>query len=117
MNKYLKEDSPWMKGFVLLGSVALTISAIATVIMMYPNIRTPKVTVKDVDYEKGFAKLTIDGKDAELIGDSTMGAGGDWGVKFGTGPSNDNQMADEYETIELIQHGMVKKILAKKEIV
>ena len=68
------------------------------------NFWRPKVSVLNVDYTKGIATLSINGKESTLIGDSSFSAGADWAVRFG---ANTLDKQTFYDRIELTKYGNV----------
>lgn len=109
IGKYFNENNKYIKYLLFAGVFLGTISTIVGVVNTLPNWIKPKVKVSGIDYDKGIAQIEINGKIRELIGDATLTAGGDWGVKFGY-----DTTSDKYETIELIKNGMVYEIIDKK---
>jgi len=109
IGKYFNENNKYIKYLLFAGVFLGTISTIVGVVNTLPNWIKPKVKVSGIDYDKGIAQIEINGKIRELIGDATLTAGGDWGVKFGY-----DTTSDKYETVELIKNGMVYEIIDKK---
>lgn len=102
-------------------SVFLKIAAISTGIVavfgLYSfyknNVWFPTIKVDSVDYEKGVANLTIDGKPFVLRGDSAYLIAYDWGIKFGS--SYDAKGNRYFDRIEILKRGLVHKILRNKD--
>lgn len=97
------------KTSAVLIKVATVIGAITVIAGGYSffinNIWKPKVTVDSVDFDNGFATLSLPfGKEINIYGDGEFLIGGDWGVQFGTTKKNG---ATTYERIELTKKGMV----------
>jgi hypothetical protein len=114
ISKYINENNTYVKVILTAGLLIGAISTIANIINNYPNWIKPKIVIQELNLANGFCKMIINGKQRELIGDSTISAGGDWGVKFGLKPVQYADAEDEYETVELVKNGMVYEILAKK---
>lgn len=88
--------------------IAVAISSIAGAWTVYKNhIWRPTVNVEGVDYSSGIAQLIVGGKKKTLFGNSTVWAGGDWGVRFGMGPDG------KPNRIELVKSGMVHDTIIK----
>lgn len=86
--------------------IAVGVSSVAGAWLVYKNhVWRPKVQVEGVDFNNGKATLLIKGKKKTLLGNSVVWAGGDWGVRFGSG------IDGKYNRIELIKAGMVHDIL------
>lgn len=115
--KYINSDNTYVKIIITIGAIAVAASAIANIISIYPNLRPPKISIKKVDYETGYCQLTINGKERELFGNSTLNAGGDWGVRFGTKLVSANSSIYNYDAIELVKNEKVQEIISKKAIV
>jgi hypothetical protein len=79
------------------------------------NLWRPKVSVINADYDKGVADISIKGKTKRLYINSTLWAGGDWGVRFGTITlPNGNQYPNR---IELIRNNLVFETIAKTDVI
>ena len=102
-------------------SVFLKIAAISTGIVavfgLYSfyknNVWSPEIKVDSVDYEKGIANLTINGKPFVLRGESSYLIAYDWGIKFGTSIQPNGQRF--FDRIEILKRGLVDKILRNKD--
>lgn len=102
-------------------SIFLKIAAISTgivaVVGLYSfyrnNIWSPEIKVDSVDYEKGIARLTINGKPFVLRGDSSYLIEYDWGIKFGTSYEPNGKRF--FDRIEILKRGLVHKILRNKD--
>lgn len=102
-------------------SIFLKIAAVSTgvvaVVGLYGfyrnNIWSPEIVVNEVDYKKGIAKLTINGKPFLLKGDSSYLIEYDWGIKFGT--SLDSRGNRFFDRIEILKRGLVHKVLRDKD--
>lgn len=79
-----------------------------TVWLIIRNIQHPRIAIKDVDYTKGEATLTIGGKDEKLYPNSTLSAGADWGVRF------KGDTDDTINRIELVNNDLVHDTLHAK---
>ena len=75
------------------------------------NIWFPKVTLKDVDYNRGEANLDVNGKPLRLEGNSTYGIGSSFGLQFGTRNNTDGKSA--YDRIEIVKNGLVRGVINK----
>lgn len=77
------------------------------------NIWQPNVFVKSIDYKKGIAELTINGKPFILTGDSVYLIGFDWGIRFGTSymPQSGKRYFDR---IEILKRNMVHKVIERE---
>jgi hypothetical protein len=102
-------------------SVFLKIAAISTGIVavfgLYSfyknNVWSPEIKVDSVDYDKGVANLTINGKPFILRGESSYLIAYDWGIKFGTSIQPNGQRF--FDRIEILKRGLVHKILRNKD--
>jgi hypothetical protein len=102
-------------------SVFLKIAAISTGIVavfgLYSfyknNVWSPEIKVDSVDYDKGVANLTINGKPFVLRGESSYLIAYDWGIKFGTSIQPNGQRF--FDRIEILKRGLVHKILRNKD--
>lgn len=102
-------------------SVFLRIAAISTGIVavfgLYTfyknNIWSPIIRVDSIDYNKGIANLTINGKPFVLRGESSYLIAYDWGVRFGTSIQPNGQRY--FDRIEILKRGLVDKILRNKD--
>lgn len=113
VSKYLNEENKYIKVLTVIGIIAVsTISIIQAIQFIQSNFWKPTITVKNVDFEKAIAQLTVNGNDQTLYGNTIMNASGDWGVQFGTTGAEDQT----YSTLELIKNGMVYKILQTKQV-
>ena len=90
-------------------SIGAAVLGIVAVYNFYKNnLWEPKIEVLDVDYNKGVAKLKINGREFILRGDSSYLIGFDWGIKFGYTPVGNARIADR---IEVLKRGMVHKVI------
>lgn len=71
------------------------------------NIWKPTVNVLEIDFDNAVCHLMINGKEKTLYGNSTLAAGGEWGVRFGTTGA---AMDAGYNTIELVKNELVYQI-------
>ena len=102
-------------------SVFLKIAAISTGIVavfgLYSfyknNIWSPTIRVDSVDYNKGIANLTINGKAFVLRGESSYLIAYDWGVRFGTSIQPNGMRY--FDRIEILKRNLVHKILRNKD--
>ena len=103
------------QGEEILLKVAAISTAVLGLVGVYTfyknNVWVPEVTVLDVDYANGIAKLRVSGKEFILRGDSTYLISAEWGIKFGYTFVKDGKRV--YDRIELLKRGMVKKIIAQ----
>ena len=107
--------------FSKANSVFLRIAAISTGIVavfgLYTfyknNIWSPIIRVDSIDYNKGIANLTINGKPFILRGESSYLIAYDWGVRFGTSIQPNGQRY--FDRIEILKRGLVDKILRNKD--
>ena len=92
----------------VLGTIAIAITSAIAIAGGYTfvksNFWTPSVRIVAVDFSAAKAHLVINGKEKILYGSSTLSAGGEWGVRFGT--TGDNNM---YNIIQLVKNEMVYK--------
>lgn len=90
-------------------SIGAAVLGIVAVYNFYKNnLWEPKIEVLSVDYDKGIAKLMINGREFILRGDSSYLIGFDWGIKFGYTPKGASRQADR---IEVLKRGMVHKVI------
>lgn len=107
--------------FSKANSVFLRIAAISTGIVavfgLYTfyknNIWSPIIRVDSIDYNKGIANLTINGKPFVLRGESSYLIAYDWGVRFGTSIQPNGKRF--FDRIEILKRGLVDKILRNKD--
>lgn len=91
-------------------SIGAAVLAIVSVYSFYMNnIWKPKVDVKEVDFEKGIAKINVNGKPFVLRGDSPFLIKFDWGIKFGFTFRPDGRRV--YDRIEILKRNMVQKVI------
>lgn len=91
-------------------SIGAAVLAIVSVYSFYMNnIWKPKVDVKEVDFEKGVAKIEVNGKPFVLRGDSPFLIKFDWGIKFGFTFRPDGKRV--YDRIEILKRNMVEKVI------
>lgn len=78
------------------------------------NVWQPDVEIVTVDYNKGVAKLIINGRPFILIGESTYLIGFDWGIRFGSSlkPQSGKRFFDR---IEILKRNMVHKVIHEGE--
>lgn len=89
----------------IFGAISLSVGVYA----LYRNyVWQPKVELVGVDYVKGVAQLTINGREVTLLVNSRLAAGDKWSVAFN---SSDNAQPDR---IEVLKEGLLKYILHKK---
>ncbi len=105
-NKYMST----LSAFVL---VAVCASAIISLYMFAKNnLWHPKVSVKDVDWEKTTATIIAGGEEKQLFDGATLSVGGDWGVRFSKKSSQDT---DESNRIELVKGDKVYSYLVNEQ--
>jgi len=75
------------------------------------NVWKPNVSVTEVDFSNGTAKIDYRGHTIELEGDATYWLNGDWGLRLGS--IRDSVGNTRYDRIELLKHGMVVEYLKK----
>lgn len=73
------------------------------------NVWKPDVKVLSVDYPRGEAEVTVNGRPMKLRGDSTYLISNTWGIKLGYTFSSNN--ARVYDRVEVLKGGMVTKIV------
>lgn len=79
------------------------------------NLWRPKVSVINADYDKGVADISVNGQTKRLYVNSTLWAGGDWGIRFGSITlSNGNQYPNR---IELVRNALVFDTIAKTDTI
>lgn len=93
-------------------SVATTLSVLGgAFFLVYNNLWKPYVTVIDVDWQKGFADIHVNGKAVQLVKNAKVTAGGDWAVRFNAS-SGDMEKLDR---IELVKGDVVYITVLRKE--
>jgi hypothetical protein len=115
------EMTPIKSTFNKTSAVFLRIAAISTAALALVGLYTfyrnnlwhPKVIINSVDYANGVAKLTINGKEVILRGDSTFLIDYDWGIKFGYTYLPDGKRI--YDRIEVTKRGMVHEVVRQTE--
>lgn len=94
-----------------LGAIVGGVSLAALVYVNY--FWKPKVVVSSVDYVKGTASLTINGKAIDIYAGSTYDCGLGWGVKFS--PHVNKNSPYFIPRIELTKHHLVNEYLNIKQ--
>ncbi len=113
VDKILDKYGEHIKVLSTITTIALAILAIGNVYSFYRNsIWKPNVSVVSFDFDKANAVISIGGTNCMLYGNSTLNAGGDWGVRFGTVGLD---AGEGYDTIELVKNEMVFDILTYKD--
>jgi hypothetical protein len=101
---------------ILLKVAAISAAALA-VVNVYTfyknNIWHPKVEVKDVDFDKGIAKILVNGKPKTIRGDSSYLIGNDWSIQLGSTFSSSN--GRKYDRIEILKRGNVDSVIKTAE--
>lgn len=100
--------------FLKIAGISTAILGIFAAYSFYKNnVWQPSVVVKSIDYKKGIAELTINGKPFILVGDSVYLIGFDWGIRFGSSylPQSGKRYFDR---IEILKRNMVHKIITKE---
>lgn len=96
---------------IKVAAVVGAITVLAGGYTFYLNyVWKPTISVLEVDFTNGMARLKFGNKLIDLEGDATFLLGGDWGVRFG---SVYNSGIIEYTRIELIRKNMVYEYLQK----
>ena len=106
---YLSKTSDVLiKGAAIIGAITVIAGAYS---FYLNNIWKPKVTIAEVDFEKGTAKVTVADKTYDIFGDATflINNFGDWGIRFGTSKLNPTK----YDRLELTKKGMVVEYLKR----
>lgn len=102
VEKYSKQ----LKLVNTIGTIALSIGAVITVsVLAVNNFWHPKVSVTEVDYDKGLAVVEINGNQELLYVNSILSAKFGWGVKFGL------DMNNQPNRVELLKDDKVRQIL------
>jgi energy-converting hydrogenase Eha subunit A len=113
ITKYIDENNTYVKVLITIGVIAAAVASISSLVVTIPNLIKPKIKIISVDYEDAVCTLTINGKERKLYGNSTVYAGGSWGIRFGTQiPSG--QEDSSYDSIELVKDERVIDYLDKK---
>ncbi len=95
-----------------IATIAIAIVGIGAGYVYIKSVIKPSVTVKEIDYDLGVAKLIVAGKEKMLYGFSTISAGGEWGIRFGnSGVDGDH---DNFDTLQLVKNQIVYEWLAIK---
>jgi hypothetical protein len=92
-----------------IGTATLAIVSVYT--FYRQNIWFPKITLVDVDYNKGIANLIVNKKPLRLEGNSAYSAGSSFGIQFGT--TNDTDGRRAYDRIEIVKNGLVRGVINK----
>lgn len=100
--------------FLKIAAISTGIVAVFGLYSFYKNnLWSPEIKVDSVDYNKGIAYLTINGKPFVLRGESSYLIAYDWGIKFGTSIQPDGKRF--FDRIEILKRGLVHKILRNKD--
>lgn len=100
--------------FLRIAAISTGVVAVFGLYTFYKNnIWSPKITIDSIDYSKGIAYLTINGKPFVLRGESSYLIAYDWGVRFGTSIQPNGQRY--FDRIEILKRGLVDKILRNKD--
>lgn len=93
----------------VLGTIAIVIGSVVSIAGGYTwyrsNLWKPDVKIISVDFNNAVAWLNVNGKQRVLYGGSTLAAGGEWGVRFGTNGNDELR----YNIIEVVKNDMVYK--------
>jgi hypothetical protein len=109
-SKLSKANSTFLK----IAAISTGVVAVFGLYTFYKNnIWSPKITIDSIDYSKGIAYLTINGKPFVLRGESSYLIAYDWGVRFGTSIQPNGQRY--FDRIEILKRGLVDKILRNKD--
>ncbi len=100
------------KSFNFLNKLAAFITTVSIIGGAYYYYRTtiwyPKLTVLNIDWEKGIATIRKKSKTYILYKNQTLAVGGDFGIKF-SGDTDDN-----IDRIELYKNFLTYEVIAKK---
>jgi len=100
--------------FLKVAAISTGIVAVFGLYTFYKNnLWSPTVKVDSIDYNKGIAYLTINGKPFVLRGESSYLIAYDWGIRFGTSIQPNGQRY--FDRIEILKRGLVDKILRNKD--
>lgn len=104
--------NPIAKGIKNIGNIAAIFGfiSIATGVYIFyrENVWVPKVSIDSIDWNNGFATVSIGEKKIKLFGDTKVFAGGNWSVRFSKEPDYNGK---GYSRIELLKDERVYKIL------
>lgn len=108
IEKTLEKYGNHVKALSTIAIVITSMIGIAGGYLWYrSNLWKPSIEVISVDFQNAVCNLLINGKEKILYGNSTLAAGANWGVRFGTtGTDNENF----YDTIELVKEDRVYDI-------
>jgi hypothetical protein len=100
--------------FLKIAAISTGIVAVFGLYSFYKNnVWSPVIVVDSVDYNKGIAYLTINGKPFVLRGESSYLIAYDWGIRFGTSIQPNGQRY--FDRIEVLKRNLVHKILRNKD--
>ena len=100
--------------FLKIAAISTGIVAVFGLYSFYKNnLWSPTIKVDSIDYKKGIAYLTINGKPFVLRGESSYLIAYDWGVRFGTSIQPNGQRY--FDRIEVLKRNLVHKVLKNKD--
>jgi hypothetical protein len=100
--------------FLKIAAISTGIVAVFGLYTFYKNnLWSPTIKVDSIDYKKGIAYLTINGKPFVLRGESSYLIAYDWGVRFGTSIQPNGQRY--FDRIEVLKRNLVHKVLKNKD--
>jgi hypothetical protein len=100
--------------FLKVAAISTGIVAVFGLYTFYKNnLWSPTVKVDSIDYNKGIAYLTINGKPFVLRGESSYLIAYDWGVRFGTSIQPNGKRY--FDRIEVLKRNLVHKVLKSKD--
>jgi hypothetical protein len=100
--------------FLKVAAISTGIVAVFGLYTFYKNnLWSPTIKVDSIDYNKGIAYLTINGKPFVLRGESSYLIAYDWGVRFGTSIQPNGKRY--FDRIEVLKRNLVHKVLKSKD--
>ena len=100
--------------FLKIAAISTGIVAVFGLYSFYKNnLWSPTIRVDSIDYNKGIANLTINGKPFILRGESSYLIAYDWGVRFGTSIQPNGKRY--FDRIEVLKRNLVHKVLKSKD--
>lgn len=111
VEKYVNQENKYVKlltiSAIIIGSALAVINGIQFVVSY---IWKPTIAIVSIDFDSAVAVLNINGTQKTLYGNSTLAAGGDYGVQFGTTGAE----TETYDTLQLVKNGLVYNVIKTK---
>lgn len=106
----VEKYSQQLKLINTVGAIAISLGAVVTAtVLIVNNFWHPKVTIVQVDYDKGLAVVEVNGNQQLLYVNSTLSGKFGWGISFGY------DINHKPNRIELLKDDKVRQILDVSE--